>query len=204
MALVSSYDGFIFDYGGVLVHAQTDEDQARLAEIAGVPKDAMLELYWSDRLDYDKGLLSAAEYWQALAARAGGGALSQQQIEDLIETDSLSWMHFDEVMWEWIDQLRGAGKRVAMLSNMPRELGEAIKSQTDRLHIFDQVTLSYEVHSVKPEPAIYEYCLEGIGTAPEQTLFLDDKMVNVTGAEMLGLRAIQFLNRDDVLLRLRS
>ena len=66
------------------------------------------------------------------------------------------------------------------------------------------MTLSYEVHSVKPEPAIYEHCLDGIGTPPEQTLFLDDKMVNVTGAEMLGIRAIQFLDRDDVLLRLRG
>jgi putative hydrolase of the HAD superfamily len=204
MALVSSYDGLIFDYGGVLVHQQTDEDQARLAQIAGVPKDRMFEEYWADRLDYDKGLIEAPEYWQAVTTRAGGGALMQHQVEDLVAVDSQSWMHFDEIMWEWIDQLRGAGKRVAMLSNMPRELGETIKSQTDRLSIFDQVTLSYEVHSVKPEPAIYEHCLEGIGTAPEQTLFLDDKMVNVTGAEMLGIRAMQFLDRDDVLLRLRG
>jgi putative hydrolase of the HAD superfamily len=204
MALVSSYDGFIFDYGGVLVLHQTDEEQARLAEIAGVPKHAFIELYWSDRLDYDKGLLTGAEYWQALAARSGGGTLGQQQVEDLIELDSQSWMHFDDVMWEWIDQLRGAGKRVAMLSNMPRELGEAIKLNTDKLDVFDQVTLSYEVHSVKPEPAIYEHCLEGIGTAPEQTLFLDDKIANVQGAEMLGIRAMQFLDRDDILLRLRS
>jgi putative hydrolase of the HAD superfamily len=202
MALVSSYEGFIFDYGGVLVHHQTDEEQSRLAAIAGVPKDIFTELYWSDRLDYDKGLLSAAEYWQTLATRAGGGRLTQRMVDELIEVDSESWMHFDSVMWDWIDQLRSAGKRVAMLSNMPRELGEALKTRTDRLSRFDQVTLSYELHSVKPEPAIYEQCLEGIGTAPEQTLFLDDKIVNVQGAELLGIRAIQFLDRDDVLLRL--
>ncbi|MBV8897563.1 MAG: HAD family phosphatase [Acidobacteriaceae bacterium] len=204
MALVSSYDGFIFDYGGVLVHHQTDSDQARLAQIAGVPKDSFTEAYWSDRLDYDKGLVSAEEYWQALALRAGGGSLQQSQIDQLVELDSVSWMQFDEVMWDWIGQLRGAGKRVAMLSNMPRELGEALKVKTDKLNLFDQVTLSYEVHSVKPEPAIYEHCLEGIGTAPEQTLFLDDRIANVQGAELLGIRAIQFLDRDDVLLRLRG
>jgi putative hydrolase of the HAD superfamily len=107
-------------------------------------------------------------------------------------------------MWDWIDQLRGAGKRVAILSNMPRELGEALKVKTDKLNCFDHVTLSYEVHAVKPEPAIYEHCLEGIGTSPEQTLFLDDKIANVQGAELLGIRAIQFLDRDDVLMRVRS
>lgn len=204
MALVSSYDGFIFDYGGVLVLQQTDEEQARLAAIAGVPKDTFTELYWSDRLDYDKGLLTAAEYWQALARRGGGGRLGQQAIEELMELDCQSWMHFDDVMWDWIDQLRGAGKRVAMLSNMPRELGEALKLNTGKLDAFDQVTLSYQVHAVKPEPAIYEHCLEGMGTAPGQTLFLDDKIANVQGAEVLGIRAMQFLDRDDILLKLRS
>src|SRR5579884_1327256 len=202
MALVSSYDGFIFDYGGVLVHAQTEADQARLAAIAGVSKEAFSELYWSERLDYDKGDLTAAEYWQGLTSRAGGGRLSQQQLEQLIDVDNQSWMQFDQVMWDWIDQLRAAGKRVAMLSNMPRELGEALKLRTDKLSRFDQVTLSYEVHAVKPEPAIYEHCLEGIGTSPEQTLFLDDKIANVQGAELLGIRSIQFLDRDDILLRL--
>lgn len=204
MALVSSYDGFIFDYGGVLVHHQSEADQERLAEIAGLPKDAFAEAYWSDRLDYDKGLMSGEEYWQELASRAGGGPLKPSQINQLTELDSASWMQFDEVMWNWIEQLRTAGKRVAMLSNMPRDLGEALKIKTDKLSLFDQVTLSYEVNSVKPEPAIYEHCLEGIGTAPEQTLFLDDRIANVQGAELLGIRAIQFLDRDDVLLRLRA
>jgi putative hydrolase of the HAD superfamily len=204
MALVSSYDGFIFDYGGVLVGQQTDDDQARLARIAGISKDALIEHYWDDRLDYDKGLLDATDYWQALVERAGASSLTTAQIEQLSEADTASWMHFDDVMWDWIDQLRAAGKRVAILSNMPREIGETLKARTDKLSRFDQVTLSYEVRSVKPEPAIYEHCLEGIGTPPEQTLFLDDKIVNVQGAELLGLRAIQFLDRDDVLLRLRS
>ena len=204
MALVSSFDGFIFDYGGVLVHHQTDADQARLADIAGVPKEAFSELYWSDRLEYDKGLLDAAEYWQNVTTRAGGGRLTQQKLNDLIEADNKSWMQFDQVMWDWVEQLRAAGKRVAVLSNMPRELGEALKAETDKLSRFDQVTLSYEVHAVKPEAAIYEHCLDGLDTTPEQTLFLDDRMANVQGAELLGMRAIQFLDRDDVLLRIRG
>lgn len=202
MALVSSYQGFIFDYGGVLVSHQTDQDQARMAEIAKIPKDLFTELYWSERLDYDKGVLSCVEYWDGLAQRAGT-AVTAQAIEKLVEFDNVSWMHFDSAMWEWIDQLRAAGKPVAMLSNMPRELGEALKTQTEKLGCFDQVTLSYEVHSVKPEPAIYEHCLEGLGTSPEQTLFLDDRMANVQGAELLGIRAMQFTSRDDVLSRLR-
>lgn len=202
MALVSSFEGFIFDYGGVLVTHQSEEDQAKLAQIAGVPQDVFGELYWADRLEYDKGHLTAAEYWQTLTAKAGGASLTQDVLNLLIDTDNRSWMHYDDVMWDWIDQLRAAGKRVAVLSNMPLDLGETLKATTDRFDRFDQVTLSYEVHSAKPEPAIYEHCLDGLGTTAEQTLFLDDRIANVQGAELSGMRAIQFLDRDDVLLRI--
>ncbi len=204
MALVSSYEAFIFDYGGVLVQNQSETDQARMAELAGVPTDQFTELYWAERADYDKDLISYAEYWQTVAQHAGAAALTEQTIEQLVELDAVSWMQFDTVMWDWVDQLRAAGKRVALLSNMPRELGETLKSRTQKLSSFDQVTLSYEVKSVKPEPAIYEHCLERLGTPPEQSLFLDDRIANVQGAELLGIRAIQFTSRDDILLLLRS
>ncbi len=203
MALVSSYDGFIFDYGGVLVEHQSAADQARMAKIAGLPPELFTELYWSTRQEYDKDLISYTEYWFGLAER-GGTSLTAQQIDSLVELDTQSWMQFDSLMWNWVGQLRAAGKRVAMLSNMPRELGEALKLQGERLAGFDHVTLSYEVRAAKPEPVVYEECLEGIGTDPAQTLFLDDRIENIQAAELLGIRAIQFTSRDDVLLRLRA
>ncbi len=36
MALVSSFDSIIFDYGGVLVSHQTEDDQATMAQSLGV------------------------------------------------------------------------------------------------------------------------------------------------------------------------
>jgi putative hydrolase of the HAD superfamily len=201
MALVSEYQGVIFDFGGVLVEHQSDADQAHLAALAGIPRDKFFDLYWSYRLDYDKGLLSGIEYWQTVA-RNGGNTLTQDTIDQLKEVDNQSWMRFDPAMWEWVGQLRSARKPVAMLSNMPRELGEALR-KTDRLGHFDYVTLSYEVRSAKPEPEIYQHCLAGLGTPPGKTLFLDDRMPNVEAAEKLGIRAMHFVDRDEVLMKLR-
>ncbi len=203
MALVSAFDGFIFDYGGVLVHHQTEADQLKMADTAQADKERFTDCYWRDRDSYDKGDLSGVDYWRNIG-RCCGRDLSEQVIDDLTELDNVSWMQFDSVMWDWIDQLHSTGKRVAILSNMPRDLGEALRSRTDRLSLFDQVSLSYEVRSVKPEPAIYEHCLEGLGTPPEKTLFLDDRAPNIQGAELFGIRAIQFTSRDEVLLKLRA
>lgn len=202
MALVNDFNGYIFDYGGVLAHHQTGEDQARMAKVAGMPAERFSELYWSERPDYDKGTMVVDEYWTRIS-KLGGTQFTPEIIEQLTELDTVSWMNFDSVMWDWIAQLHAAGKRVAMLSNMPRELGEALKTRTDRLNGFDHVTLSYEVRAVKPEPAIYDECLEGLGTAASETLFLDDRIANVQAAEMLGIRGMHFTSRDEVLQRLR-
>jgi putative hydrolase of the HAD superfamily len=203
MALVSSYNGFIFDYGGVLVSHQTEADQKKMAGIAGIPQPVFTEAYWAERVDYDRDAISGIEYWQKVAQRANQ-TLSQQAVEDLIEYDNISWMQFDDAMWDWIGQLRAAGKRVAILSNMPRDLGEALKTRTGKLNEFDHVTLSYEVRAAKPDAVIYEHCLGGLDVAPDQTLFFDDRVENVQGAEVLGIRAIQFTTRDEVLLRVRE
>jgi len=203
MAIVSEFDGFIFDYGGVLAFQQTEEDEAAMAAILNVPRERFAELYWADREEYDKGAVSGNEYWENVG-RAAGVKLNASQIQDLTDRDSESWMKYDAVMWDWIAELRRAGKKVGMLSNMPADLGLALRSQTDRLSLFDQVTLSFDLGVIKPDAAIYEQCLEGLGTAPDRTLFLDDRMANVQGAEVLGMRAIQFLDRDDVLLRVRG
>ncbi|MBV8070801.1 MAG: HAD family phosphatase [Acidobacteriaceae bacterium] len=204
MALVNKYDGIIFDYGGVLVQHQTEEDQRRLAQLAGVPADNFTDLYWATRAIYDKGELTAADYWRDLAREAGAPEPDQITIDRLTELDTESWMQFDPAMWEWVNELRASGRRVAILSNMPRDLGEALRSRTNRLEQFDQVTLSYEINAVKPEAEIYEHCLEGLNTARERTLFLDDRIENVHGAQLVGIAAQHFVARDDMLLRLRS
>ena len=198
MALVDSFASVIFDYGGVLARHQSEADQAKMAEFLGISTERFSDLYWAKRIEYDKGLLTATEYWQDVA-REGGTRITPQIVDELSALDTESWMQFDNVMWEWVRQLREAGKRLAILSNMPHELGETLKKERKRLALFDQVTLSYEIHAVKPDPAIYEHCLQGLGSSPRDSLFFDDRIQNVEGAEALGIRAIQFLDRDQIL-----
>jgi putative hydrolase of the HAD superfamily len=203
MALVDRYAGVIFDYGGVLAFHQTSADAERLAQIAGMPADIFDRFYWSDRGPYDKGLVTAEDYWNDIA-RKGGHSFSQNQIRNLIEADIDSWTHFDSLMYDFVEELAAKGKRVAVLSNMPHELGESIKVTTAGFKPFHHVTLSYEVRSIKPEADIYEHCIAGIGTAANETLFLDDRLENIKGAEQLGINGIQFTSREEVLPALRA
>jgi putative hydrolase of the HAD superfamily len=51
---------------------------------------------------------------------------------------------------------------------------------------------SYQLRMAKPDQAIYRHVLSKLGTEPEETLFLDDRPVNVQAAQALGMKAIQF------------
>jgi len=48
------------------------------------------------------------------------------------------------------------------------------------------------VHLIKPDPAIFRYTLEKLGTDPSGALFIDDRFSNVSVAQSLGIESIKF------------
>jgi FMN phosphatase YigB (HAD superfamily) len=56
----------------------------------------------------------------------------------------------------------------------------------------------------KPDPAIYFHVLRELGARPEETLFLDDKLVNIHAAQALGFKAIQFSSIEKLRLDLAA
>jgi len=203
MAHVDRFAGVIFDYGGVLASHQTEEDKRRLATLVGVSEPLFSELYWADRAGYDRGDVSATEYWHEIGQKAGK-PLTDETITKIVDCDSRSWMRFNREMYVFAHGLGRRGIRIAILSNMPRDLGEAIQADGFGFSGFDPVTLSYEVRAAKPQAAIYDECLEGIGTKPGKTLFLDDRAENVSAAQALGIQALQFTFPEEMLKRLNG
>ncbi len=48
----------------------------------------------------------------------------------------------------------------------------------------------------KPDPAMYRRALDILGSAPERTLFIDDRQENVDGAQAAGIKAIRFTGAE--------
>jgi putative hydrolase of the HAD superfamily len=175
----------IFDYGNVLCKPQPPADVAAMAEILALPVDRFEEIYWRRRLAYDEAKLDPFEYWNDF------GSVTPTQIEQLNRLDGASWTHPDAVMPEWARQLRAAGFRIALLSNMPFTVRDAVL-RCEWLPEFNQRTFSCELRISKPAPEIYEHCLRGLGVSAADALFLDDRPANVQGAEAIGMQAIVF------------
>ena len=191
-----SLRGVIFDFGGVLCHFPPPHEFDALAAKAGVPAGPFRRIFWGHRIPYDRGELDARAYWERIA-RDTGRAFSAAEVEDFVRADIGFWTNFDETMLAWTGTLRSAGYRLALLSNLPPDLGEALRRRPGFLDLFDHVTYSYEVRAVKPEREIYESCLAGVGTAAAETLFLDDRPENIAGAVACGIVSHLYTSRAD-------
>jgi putative hydrolase of the HAD superfamily len=181
----------VFDYGMVLTGPQEPEAHAALLRITGLPLDRFESLYWADRHAYDEGKLSGIAFWQKFLREAGLPP-NQAMAEELNLWDARMWTTENPAMLAWQLALQQHGLLTAILSNMGDNVLDNMKRTFDWLPRFDVLVWSYQLHMAKPAPAIYHYLLNELGTSPEETLFLDDRMVNVEAAQALGMKALEF------------
>jgi putative hydrolase of the HAD superfamily len=124
-------------------------------------------------------------------------------VEELNNWDARLWTTQNPAMLAWQQQLKKHGLLTAILSNISDNVLASVEREFDWIHRFDVLVWSYQAHMVKPDPAIYRYTLVKLGTQPEETLFLDDKPVNVEAAREVGMRALEFSTvermRDDLI-----
>lgn len=181
----------VLDYGEVLCEPADPAAMHRMAHEAGVAPDRFRDLYWRLREDYDRGVLDGPAYWGRFGDEAGV-PMSDALIDSLIEQDIALWTRIDPVMIGWVDALLARGVRVALLSNMVKEIGMHLRDAMGLFRHFTHVTYSFEVGAVKPEPAIYRHVLEGAGARPDEALLVDDREVNIAGAQAIGMHGLVF------------
>jgi len=181
----------IFDYGMVLTGPPDAAAHDALLRITGLPLERFESLYWADRHAYDEGKLTGIAFWQKLLHDAGLEPVPSV-VEELNRWDARMWTTQNPAMFEWQLQLKQRGLRTAILSNMGDAVLENMKREFDWFPRFDVLIWSYQLHMAKPDPAIYLHTLKELGTEPEETLFIDDKQVNVDAARALGMVALPF------------
>lgn len=181
----------VFDYGMVLSGLPDAKAHAELLRITGLSHEAFEALYWVDRHAYDRGDLNGLTFWQKLVSDAALD-LAPHDIHALNRWDARMWTTSNPQMLAWHQALKADGLKTAILSNMGDTVMESIAEEFAWIEDFDLLIWSYQHRMAKPEPAIYELLLDKLGTAPDETLFLDDKLENIEAARQLGIVGLQF------------
>lgn len=184
-------NSIIFDYGLVLCEPPEREKIRELCALFEIESDRFWGLYERDRAAYDRGTLGAEEYWKRFAA-ACNKAIDREQIGSLRRIDIEMWSRLREEMLDWVDSLGTAGYRTAILSNLNSEFAKHLRASATWIHKFNTQVFSSEIGQVKPDAAIYRYCLEQLHRSPDEALFIDDREVNVAAAANEGILGVVY------------
>ena len=191
-----AFKAVAFDYGKVLSLPPTREQWLALSTRFGKPPQEFQRFYWGHREELDRGTLDNVHYWQAVG-RDCGVAISAVVAEDLIEHDNEQWTNENPETVALARDLHRAGYRTAILSNMQDRMLAIMRRKLAWLDEFDVQMYSCELGTVKPEPAIYLECCRRLGCAPPETVFLDDKKVNIDAARRVGMHSYVFHSAHD-------
>ena len=94
--------------------------------------------------------------------------------------------------------------RVVALTNWSAETFPVALKRFDFLHWFEGIIVSGTEKTRKPFPEIYQITLDRFNIAPSETLFIDDNLRNIRGAEALGINGIHFLTPEKLIKDLNN
>ena len=181
----------LFDYGLVLT-GPPDPTAWELLKLMFAAEEAPFHrAYWKHREEYDRGLLTGAEYWHSVAGEFGQ-TLEPEALVGLMSADTKLWTQPNEPMIAWAAALQRAGVKTGILSNLGDAMEAGITAVCAWLGDFTHRTFSHRLRLTKPAEAIYRHAAEGLGEAAKDILFIDDREENVAAARAAGMQAMRY------------
>lgn len=153
-------------------------------------------MYWEWRRAYDLADLDVTGYWRRVGLSLGR-SYGETEISELARLDRASWLRLQAGTVALIEDLTAAGLPLALLSNAPDELAEAIGALPIAAH-FGQLIFSCQLKLAKPDPRCYSTALARLGASAGDVIFIDDRAENVTAAAALGLLSVHFTSPEAV------
>lgn len=189
-----------FDIGNVLLRFSSRRVLKKIAwEVRGCPIKLAKYLWKSD-----------------IGERIERGEIGGEQLYELFKKELGYKKSYASFRLLWCDHFTLDRGSYAVLKRTAKAVPTYLLSNTNALHIdfireryeFPNLVrgaiLSHELGLRKPDPAIYRAALKLSGTAPEETVFVDDLKPNVESAKKLGIQAIRFRSAEDLRRRFET
>ncbi len=186
----------VFDYGEVISVTPSEADRANIADLAGAESERFWPAYWRHRDALDQGTVSIRDYWRGIASELGE-PWSDAKIHRLWLADFRSWLSIDHSTLDVLLDLQRGGTRMALLSNAGRDFGSYFRHGTLG-DLFEAVFVSGELGTIKPSADIFEIVIAELGITAGQMVFVDNREINVKGAEAIGITGHLFTGADDL------
>ncbi len=94
--------------------------------------------------------------------------------------------------------------QLVLLSDHALEWVKYIHQIHPFLDVFTHQFFSYQIKQTKREPSTFLHVLAAIQSEPDQCFFIDDNLLNVSVAQGVGIRGIQFFSTGQINQRLEQ
>lgn len=187
----------IFDMGGVVLSSPFPYTR-KYEDERGIPAGTI----WKCIADYGKdgswpklevGELDSVEFGDIFSTECSTTAGMPLQLYDFLEYIEQGMGDPLPETISAIKAIRAEGIKTALLTNNWKRPDGSTIIPVDR-KIFDVIVESAVTGINKPNPAIYQKCLNELGVSAEQALFLDDIETNIKAARALGIHCIKVEN----------
>jgi len=196
-----NFSVIVFDLGNVLLPFDYNKLITKLDKIESGLGENFVEAYFTDyefHRNFERGKISEENF-----------------IERMLEIlnhkiDGETFCKFYAGIFEKNDDV------AALLPKLKKNYKLMLLSNTDPIHTkygwehydflqhFDELILSHEVGSVKPEEEIYQAVEKASGAPSEEHIFIDDIEKYVEGAKNLGWDGIHFTSYSNLINDLNS
>lgn len=187
----------VLDIGGVLEHTPDLGTAARWEPEFGVG--------WANRVEAvfragELGHITLEEVHERSAAALGVPADRFAAYMADVWVEYLGT--YNAEMADYWRARRAEGYATAIISNSFVGAREREEEAYRFSELTDLIVYSHEVGMQKPDPGIYELCLERLGIPAEETVFVDNFEANCAAARALGMSAILFQDTAQVIREL--
>lgn len=200
-------EAVLFDWGGTLDDGRWSDElalranEAALARIGRGDVGAANVSRWFQANQEMFRLESTDEVDLAEITEACLRELGCEPSADELEAYMEAWQrsvaresHLHPDALELLRQLRERGLRLGLVSNTFAP-GRFLSPRLDECGLgpaVDVVVLSSEHGKRKPDPTIFHVALDGLGVAPEQAVFVGDRLAaDIAGAHDVGMTTVQ-------------
>jgi len=170
-------EAIIFDCFGVLT------TETWLAFIDSLPERTDVDAVRQVRRAYTSGQISKQACVRQIKELTGRVFTEAEDQEEVAR---------NTIVLAYIRELRGRGYKIGLLSNIASNwIRDSFLSPQEQA-LFDDMTLSFEVGIVKPDPRIFELACKRLGVDMNQTVLVDDIERYCMAAKEVGMAAVLY------------
>jgi epoxide hydrolase-like predicted phosphatase len=180
----------IFDLAGVVLQPMKGDFNSLLAERIGSPIQDVERVMVDPHNDkWDLGEISDDEFFTFLLTELKQPLEKKSILARFVVDD----FYIDPILLGFIREIHKSYK-TALLTNFPPHVHDFMKARWIVEGAFDHIIASCDIKLLKPDPLIYQKTLEILGCQADEAIFIDDREINVQGAEALGIRSVWYQN----------